>query len=252
MTRVIGIMSGKGGVGKTTVAANLAVCLVQLGKEVIIVDCNISTSHLALYFGMYDYSVTINDVLKGKYEIYDAIYEHKSGVKIIPASLSSHSMIGVDIVNLRKKIKEILGMADFVLLDSAPGFGRETMGTLLASSEVLLVANPNFMSIVDIMRVKDVLREYNVKLTGLVVNMYKKKYRMKIEEIEEMCDVPVLVTIPFDEEIARSLFFKIPVVILKPNASSSKKFRELARKLCGIEEERSTIERIARFLLRLE
>jgi cell division ATPase MinD len=252
MARVIGIMSGKGGVGKTTVAANLAVSLVQLGKEVIIVDCNISTSHLALYFGMYDYSVTINDVLKGKYEIYDAIYEHKSGVKIIPASLSSHSMIGVDIVNLRKKIKEILGMADFVLLDSAPGFGRETMGTLLASSEVLLVANPNFMSIVDIMRVKDVLREYNVKLTGLVVNMYKKKYRMKIEEIEEMCDVPVLVTIPFDEEIARSLFFKIPVVILKPNASSSKKFRELARKLCGIEEERSTIERIARFLLRLE
>ena len=248
MTRVIGIMSGKGGVGKTTVTANLAISLVELGKEVIIVDCNISTSHLALYFGMYDYSVTINDVLRGKgYNIYDAIYEHKSGVKIIPASLSSHSMIGVDIVNLRKKIKEILGMADFVLLDSAPGFGREAMGTLLASSEVLLVANPNFMSIVDIMRVKDVLQEYNVKLTGLVVNMYKKKYRMKIEEIEETCGVPVLVTIPFDEEIARSLFFKIPVVILKPNASSSKKFKELASKICGIYEEEGIIKRISKF-----
>ena len=89
MTRVIGILSGKGGVGKTTLTGNLAVELAKLGKEVYAIDCNISTSHLGMYFGFYDYDITLNDVLRGSHEIEDSIYEHKSGVKIVPGSLRS-------------------------------------------------------------------------------------------------------------------------------------------------------------------
>lgn len=82
MTRIIGVISGKGGVGKTTVVANLGVILAsEFKKDVIIVDCNISTSHLALYLGMYYCPITLNQVLKGEAKIEDAMYEyHVSGL----------------------------------------------------------------------------------------------------------------------------------------------------------------------------
>ena len=70
MTRVIGVISGKGGVGKTTVVANLGAIFAQkYKKDVVIVDCNVSTSHLGLYLGMYYTPITLKQVLKGDAEI---------------------------------------------------------------------------------------------------------------------------------------------------------------------------------------
>ena len=54
MTRIIGISSGKGGVGKTTVTANLALALKKMGKRVLMIDCNLSTPHLSYYLGVTD------------------------------------------------------------------------------------------------------------------------------------------------------------------------------------------------------
>ena len=64
MTRIIGVVSGKGGVGKTTLVANLGAALASLyKKDVIVVDCNVTTSHLGLYLGMYYYPISLNKVL---------------------------------------------------------------------------------------------------------------------------------------------------------------------------------------------
>ena len=64
LTKIIGIISGKGGVGKTTFSANLAIALSNFGKRVVVVDCNITTPHLAYYLGAKNYSITLNNVLK--------------------------------------------------------------------------------------------------------------------------------------------------------------------------------------------
>jgi septum site-determining protein MinD len=75
MTRIIGIVSGKGGVGKTTIVANLGAALASFYKKrVIIVDCNVTTSHLGLYLGMYYHPVSLNQVLRGEASMDDAIY----------------------------------------------------------------------------------------------------------------------------------------------------------------------------------
>ncbi|MHA1747571.1 MAG: P-loop NTPase, partial [Promethearchaeota archaeon] len=72
MSRIIGVMSGKGGVGKTTVVSNLATVLSGHQKNVTAVDCNITTSHLLMHFGKVYHPKTLNDVLKGKSSIADA------------------------------------------------------------------------------------------------------------------------------------------------------------------------------------
>ncbi|MBS3051549.1 MAG: P-loop NTPase, partial [Candidatus Aenigmarchaeota archaeon] len=72
MTRIIAVVSGKGGVGKTTMVANIGTALSKLGKNVIILDANLTTPSLGMHLGVPLYPVTLHDVLKGRANIKDA------------------------------------------------------------------------------------------------------------------------------------------------------------------------------------
>src|SRR3989344_8902048 len=126
MARVIGIFSGKGGSEKTTTATNLAAILAKkYGKTVTLVDCNLTTSHVGLHLGMYNYHVSLNHVLRNEYDVKDAIYSHHSGMKVIPASVSLNDVRGVDVDKLSDVVKKLNDTNDFILLDASPGLGRE-------------------------------------------------------------------------------------------------------------------------------
>ena len=88
MTRVIVVASGKGGVGKTTIAANLAVALTQFGKKVCVLDADVVMANLEIIMGLRSPPVALIDVLKGRLNIEDVIYEGPGGVKIIPAGIT--------------------------------------------------------------------------------------------------------------------------------------------------------------------
>jgi septum site-determining protein MinD len=240
MTRVIGIISGKGGVGKTTLVANLGSVLAQkFKKEVIVIDTNVTTSHLGLYLGMYYTPVTLNQVLTGEAEIEDAIYEyHISGLRVIPASLSFSDLKGVDIARLKNSLKKLFGKADIVLLDAAPGLGREALATVRASDEVIFVNTPFVPSTMDIMKCHQVANEIGVKPLGVVLNMVgKEKYELTSKEVEELIELPVISNIPMDKNVLRSLALKMPVVLFSPNSSSSREFVKLAAKIAEVEYE---------------
>jgi septum site-determining protein MinD len=236
MTRIIGVLSGKGGVGKTTTVANVGTALASyFKKNVIIVDCNITTSHLSLYLGMYYSPVTLNQVLTGKAKIHEAIYDyHVPGLRVIPASLSLKDLRGVDVSRLRKTIKKLSGEADIVLLDAAPGLGREAMATMRASDEVLFISTPFVPSTMDIIKSHQVALEVGVKPIGIMLNMVgKERYELSIDEVEQLAELPVTITVPMDKNVLRSLALKTPVVLFDPSAPASKQFFELAGKLIG-------------------
>ena len=251
MARVISIVSGKGGVGKTTLGLNVGASLAKhFNKKVTLIDCNVTTSHVGLYLGMYYCPITLNKVLRGEHKIEEAVSEHYSGMKVVPASLSLTDLEGVDITEIRNKIKGLMDNNDIVLLDGSPGLGREGIASMRASDEVLYVTNPYIPFVMDIVRCQEIAKEIGTKPLGVVVNMSNNKnYEMSNSEIEELTKLPVIANIPHDMNVHRSLTLKMPVVLFKPYSAASKEMLKLSSKLAGeIYRTESSFERLLRKL----
>lgn len=248
MTRVIGVVSGKGGVGKTTLVANIGASLASVfKKDVIVVDCNVTTSHLGLYLGMYYYPISLNKVLSNQVSIDNAIYDYSiNGMRIIPASLSIDDLKGIDISRLNQSIKGLFGKTDIVLLDSAPGLGREAMSTMRAADEILYVMTPFIPSMMDIIKCNAIANELNLKPLGVVMNMTGEgKHELTPEEVEQLVELPVISTIPRDKNVLKSLAAKLPVIDFNPNSIASQEIIKLAAEIIG--EEYKPRGRIRRF-----
>jgi len=230
--RIIGIISGKGGVGKTTLVANLGIALTNFGKNVIAVDCNITTSHLGFCFGFYYYPTTLNQVLKGEATLLDATYSHPSGLKIIPASLSVDDLMGVEI----EKLKSVLSFEgiEIVLLDSAPGIGKEASSVINACNEVLFVTIPYMNAVTDVIKCSTITNRLGIKPLGIVLNMVRKDHHELTEsETEELVKLPVIAKIPFDVNVQKSLVAGIPTITYSPNSEASIATTKLAADLIG-------------------
>jgi len=216
MGRVIAIVSSKGGVGKTTITLNLASVLSTFFKKsVTIVDCNLDTPHIGSYLGIFTPVHTLNEVLRGETNIEDALHFHPLGFNLIPGSLSNEDLIGADISKLRTKIESLRSDYDFILLDSAPGVGREVWGTLRASDEVIFVSLPLIPHLVDVMKAYQIAKEVGAKPLGLILNMvHKESFELKKEEVEKFVGLKVLAEIPYSKKVEQSISLNVPFVNL--------------------------------------
>ncbi|MFH8080662.1 MAG: P-loop NTPase [Candidatus Aenigmatarchaeota archaeon] len=229
MSRVVGIISGKGGVGKTTLTANLSVALAsKFSKKVTVVDCNLTTSHLGMHFGIFFYPKTFNDFLKGVAEINDVIFPHGTGVNILPASLNVSDLVGINIFEIREKLQS-LPENDFILLDTAPGFGKEALSAIRACNEALLITTPDLPSVTDVLKAKNILNQMNVSINGVVVNkVMGKKFELSVSEIEETLELPIIGKIPFTPEFSESLSNKTPLVAYNEYSKASREIFKIA------------------------
>ncbi|MEM5854816.1 MAG: cell division ATPase MinD [Candidatus Aenigmatarchaeota archaeon] len=231
MARIIGIVSGKGGVGKTTLTANLAIAISKLGKSVTVVDCNLTTSHLGFLFDFHFYPRSLNDVLAGKSSLEEAIF-FKEGIGILPASLKVEDLVDVNPERLKEIVERI--QADFVLLDSAPGLGREALSVLKSAQEIIFVATPHLNSIVDVMKCEKIVKSLQLSSLGIVLNMVKGySHELSKRDVERITNLPVIAEIPYDEEVSFALSLGKPVVLFNPYTPSSVAFKKLAEELTG-------------------
>jgi MinD-like ATPase involved in chromosome partitioning or flagellar assembly len=246
LTRIIAISSPKGGVGKTTVASNIAIALSEFGKKVIAIDCNLSTPHLTYYFSDDENETTLNDVLLGKKEITEALY-HQNGVMYIPASNDLEDLVDLDIMRLKKNVRKLVNpeMIDFIILDSAPGLGRESLATMEAADEILFVTTPLPPMISDIMRCYDVVKELGDKKVGLVLNMVRKsKFEFSQREIARITKLPIMGSIVFDTNIINSVALRKPLMKYKPHSKSALNYTELAANLLGIKYKKTASKQL--------
>lgn len=224
----------------------------HFNKKVALIDCNLTTAHIGLYLGLYSTPITLNSVLRGESSLAGALYIHPSGLRIVPASLNLQDLKNIDDTLLAKTISNLSETFDIILLDSAPGIGKEAMMAIKSCNEVLFVANPFIPSAVDIAKTANLCQTLNrddlanIKLAGVVLNRVKDKdYELAKEEIEKLTTLPIVGTIPEDEEILQAVNSKAPVILSSPNSSSSKAFIRLAANLIGekyIEEKPPEIE----------
>jgi septum site-determining protein MinD len=233
--KVITITSGKGGVGKTTTAINLGAALNSFGKEVIVVDANLTTPNVGLHLGAPIVPVNLNHVLAGKAKIGDAVYEHESGTKIVPSSLSVKELKKLNHERLRDVTKKLKTMADYVIVDSAAGLGDEAVSSILAADELILVTNPEITAVTNALKTIKVAQEHERDVKGVIVTRVSgNKHEMSISNIHEMLDVPILGVIPEDKNILASLRNKDAVMHVKPYSKSSLAYKKVAAKLAGV------------------
>ncbi len=236
--RVISVVSGKGGVGKTTAVANLGVILAsKYKKNVILVDCNITTPHLGLYMGIDHHPVTLNHVLKGKARLSEAVYHHPSGAKVIPSSLALRELDGVDVANIKStinRIKKEYPETDFIFLDCAPGLGREAMAGMRSSEEILFITTPYFPIVADTVKCNQVANELGLKSLGIVLNMKKgNKHELSAIEVEGIAEIPIIGSVSLHHDVLKSLHKRIPVAIHSPLSKASLEFVQIAAALAG-------------------
>lgn len=234
MTRIIALTSGKGGVGKTFLTANLAYALAQLGEEVVAIDANLSTPHLGLHLGMQLAPVTLHDVLRGS-NLKDALYSHPFGFKVLPGSLNLMDLQNVDVGKLPEIVLNLLGRWDYILLDSAPGLGRESISSISSAQEVLIVATPDMPSVLDASKIARLATSIHKKVVGIVLNRVgRKSFELSKEKVEEITGYSVLVEIPEDSNVLKSISMRRPLLEIYPDSSASSEVKRLAYMLEGI------------------
>ncbi|MBU5690185.1 MAG: cell division ATPase MinD [Candidatus Aenigmatarchaeota archaeon] len=225
---IIGIFSGKGGVGKTTLTVNLAISMVQFNKNVIAVDTDLKMSGLGLHLNMYKFPTTINDVLSSTKNLLDALYIHSSGIRIVPAPVYAED---VDTSRLKEVLANPYISNSYVLLDSPPGLEKNAIDVISACNSAIILTTPEVPAVTDALKIVDKINKMNVNILGLVINMSDKDSQLDDEEIESALGVKIIGKIPFDKNVRKSLSFRQPLMIYNPYSPASVEIKKIAAKI---------------------
>jgi septum site-determining protein MinD len=234
MSLSITVASGKGGVGKTTISANLGTALAEMGKDVTILDADIEMANLELLFGMEGMTTTLHHVLGGKASPSEAIYDGPAGIKIIPAGISLEGLRNADPDVLENVLEELIEQTEILILDSPAGLGKSAITSLAVGQELLLIANPEISSMSDALKTKIVAKKLGAHLLGVVLNRTGSDTTdLTIEEVQTILETNVIATVPEDPEVRRASSAGTPLVLKAPNSPAAIAIKKLAADLIG-------------------
>ncbi|MBI5390407.1 P-loop NTPase [Candidatus Woesearchaeota archaeon] len=232
--RVLGILSGKGGVGKTTTALSLGTALNEYGRRVIVVDANLLNPSMAVYLGQTHAPVTMHDVLRGESSIRQAVLLHHSGLEVVLGKLHPAEIFNLPKERLRDIIQDLRGMVEMVILDGPNGLEGSFHAVLDAADEMVLVTKPELPSLADTLRAKHLIEHRGKKIVGIIVTHYRGDFHdIKPENIEALLGSKIIALIPYDHAIREALTLKYPVVFSHPNSPAGLAYKKLAADFIG-------------------
>ncbi|MCL6500602.1 MAG: AAA family ATPase [Candidatus Pacearchaeota archaeon] len=234
MGESIGILSIKGGVGKTTTTVALGSALAQRGKSVLLVDANFSAPNLALHLGIVQPEISLYDVLQGKANALGAVEETDYGFDIIAGRLNMKKVFYPDYMKLKEKIQHLKYHYDVILIDSSPTLDHETLAAMMASDKLLIVTTPDHATLSCTLHAVKVAKQKKVPIVGLIINkVYGKKFELSLEQIEKITGVPVLAVVPHEINIPKALAELRPSTFEAEETEAVVEYKKLAAFLVG-------------------
>ncbi|RUM32443.1 MAG: septum site-determining protein MinD [Aquifex sp.] len=241
MAEVIVITSGKGGVGKTTLTANVGIALAQLGKKVLLIDADIGLRNLDMILGLENRIVyDILDVLEDRVPYEKALVKDKRGFSLwlLPANQRANK----DIVDLDKWVKTVTeikesGNYDYILIDSPAGIEKGFQIAVAPADKAVIVVNPEVSSIRDADRVIGLLEskgktDYSVVVNRIRWEMVKKGAMLSVEDIVDILKAEIIGIIPEEPKLVDFTNKGEPIVLHK-EYPASEAIVDLAKRLMG-------------------
>lgn len=240
MGESIVITSGKGGVGKTTITANLGVSLSQLGFLTCLVDADIGLRNLDLVLGIENkVKYNLMDISRGLCELEDAITFDNRSKKMLSLIAASQAHFKEDLSKdkFSDVIKELKDKYRYVLIDSPAGIEYGFKNSIRNADRAIIVVNPEVSSIRDADRVIGILESEKIKKIQLVINrvnldLLKRKEMITLEDIQDILDIPLIGVIKEDSSFLISSNTGKPVSYQKDNILSSV-FVTIAKRIAG-------------------
>ncbi|ONN26836.1 septum site-determining protein MinD [Thermosipho affectus] len=243
MAKVYVLTSGKGGVGKTTVTANLGCALAKDGNRVCLIDADVGLKNLDVVLGLENRIIyTILDVVNGNVSPKDALVRHKNlkNLFLLPASqIATKEMITPE--DMIKIVEELNGDFDYILIDSPAGIERGFRNAIAPANFAIIVTTPELPAISDADRVIGLLENngFDDKNIILILNKFKVNMARKGEMLSEMdvqkaLAIELIGVIPESDDVIISTNRGMPVV-LESEYGISKNFVNIVRRLKGEE-----------------
>ncbi len=237
--KVIAVTGGKGGVGKTTVTANLAVALAELGRNVMIMDADLGLANLDVMLGLQS-RYNLSHVLSGERSLDEVLVEGPSGVQIIPASSGVRRMVNLNSLEqagLIRAFSDLRRNVDMLLLDTAAGIHDDVLMFSRAAHHVMVVVCDEPASLTDAYALIKVLsRDMGVARFRILASQTRVlgEGRDLYEKLKKVCDRFLDVTldyagaIPQDDFIRRAIQRQKSVVEVYPGSIGGQAFKKLA------------------------
>ncbi len=242
---VITVTSGKGGVGKTSVAINLAIQLASMNKRVVIIDADMGLANVEVMFGIrpqYD----LGDIMYGDKKLSDIITKGPMGIGFISGGSGIHELNNLtkeQIYNMTNRLHELDEIADYVIVDTGAGITDTIMQFVKVSMQVLVVTTPEPTSITDAYAVIKALNREIKEDDGISVKMISNRvsssregevlYNKLNSVVEKYLELKLEYagTVVQDNNLSKGILNQQPVSIAHPNSSSVKYIRSLAESI---------------------
>ena len=239
--RAFVVTSGKGGVGKTTVTANLGVALALRSKRTCVIDSDIGLRNLDVVMGLENRIVyDLVDVIEGTCRLKQALIKHRKADRLflLPASQTRNkeAVSPEQMKDLIAKLKDE-EQFDYILVDSPAGIERGFKNAIAGADEAFIVTTPEVSAIRDADRIIGLLQAAEMYEPRLIINrlsmeMVRKGDMMDQDDIIDILAIDLLGIVPEDEEIVVSTNMGVPIVLAE-NSRSAGAFRRIARRIEG-------------------
>jgi flagellar biosynthesis protein FlhG len=241
MARIIGISSGKGGVGKTSISVNLALQLARQGQRVCLFDADLGLANVNILLGLQPRH-TLADVIEGRVALREIVLQGPDGIAIIPGSSGIERMADLEADQMQDLVSSFASLDDYdwVLLDTSSGINRNVLCFSLSAPELLVVVNTEPTSLTDAYALLKIL--YHNEYAGtvrVVVNQckslaageltygkFQKAVRLYLER-----DIPLLGVIPQDAGMPASVTAQQALVVRDPDSRAARRLQEMAAEL---------------------
>jgi len=239
MGEVLVITSGKGGVGKTTTAANLGTGFALTGKKVALIDADIGLRNLDVVMGLENRIVyDLVDVVEGNCRLKQALIRDKryETLYLLPAA-QTRDKNAVNPEQMKKLCEELARDFDYVIIDCPAGIEQGFRNAIAGATEAIIVTTPEVSAVRDADRIIGLLESEGKSNPKLIINrirphMVKKGDMMDIDDIIDILAIDLLGVIPEDEYIVISTNRGEPAVTHSSSLASTA-YKNIVRRLCG-------------------